>query len=221
MSAQSSAAVSEGRNPANAQMATYGTISDAHFSNSVDTSSGVRIVTSPSGRRLILMSAAGLIRLYPRLRPNSRKVLRFRRYDSRDTEPMSRLRIQCSISAAVTSHVSRLSCPATKRPILLRKSAMYLRLALSCSLMARNSVNKESRQSDSNRRPADYKSAALPTELCRHLRGKILHVHSLFSAIVSPFCIPQTKTGTTCGFRSAAVGALSAFPPKRQAHSSG
>ena len=60
-----------------------------------------------------------------------------------------------------------------------------------------------------------------PTELCRHLRGKILHVHSLFSAIVSPFCIPQTKTGTTCGFRSAAVGALSAFPPKRQAHSSG
>src|SRR5213078_5028942 len=30
-----------------------------------------------------------------------------------------------------------------------------------------------SRQSDSNRRPADYKSAALPAELCRHLRGKI------------------------------------------------
>ena len=28
---------------------------------------------------------------------------------------------------------------------------------------------KESRQSDSNRRPADYKSAALPTELYRHL----------------------------------------------------
>ena len=26
-----------------------------------------------------------------------------------------------------------------------------------------------SRQTDSNRRPADYKSAALPTELCRHL----------------------------------------------------
>src|SRR5436190_10313790 len=31
-----------------------------------------------------------------------------------------------------------------------------------------------SRQSDSNQRPADYKSAALPTELCRRLRGKIL-----------------------------------------------
>jgi hypothetical protein len=29
-----------------------------------------------------------------------------------------------------------------------------------------------SRQSDSNRRPADYKSAALPTELYRHLIGK-------------------------------------------------
>jgi hypothetical protein len=50
-----------------------------------------------------------------------------------------------------------------------------------------------SRQSDSNRRPADYKSAALPTELCRPLRGKTFHSHSLFSAIVSPFCIPQTK----------------------------
>ena len=30
----------------------------------------------------------------------------------------------------------------------------------------------ESRQTDSNRRPADYKSAALPTELCRHLLWK-------------------------------------------------
>jgi len=49
------------------------------------------------------------------------------------------------------------------------------------------------------------KSAALPTELCRPLRGKTFHSHSPFSAIVSPFCIPQTKTGTTCGFRSAAV----------------
>src|ERR1700720_1470410 len=69
----------------------------------------------------------------------------------------------------------------------------------------RNRVLRGSRQSDSNRRPADYKSAALPTELCRHLRGKTFHSHSLFSAIVSPFCIPQTKAGTTCGFRSAAV----------------
>src|SRR6267378_3216285 len=34
------------------------------------------------------------------------------------------------------------------------------------------SVLTESRQSDSNRRPADYKSAALPTELCRHLLGQ-------------------------------------------------
>jgi hypothetical protein len=45
-----------------------------------------------------------------------------------------------------------------------------------------------SRQSDSNRRPADYKSAALPTELCRHLRGKILfdaHSASLFLYAVS------------------------------------
>ena len=33
--------------------------------------------------------------------------------------------------------------------------------------------DKMSRQSDSNRRPADYKSAALPAELCRHLPGKI------------------------------------------------
>ena len=33
----------------------------------------------------------------------------------------------------------------------------------------RNRVLRGSRQSDSNRRPADYKSAALkPTELCRH-----------------------------------------------------
>jgi hypothetical protein len=34
-----------------------------------------------------------------------------------------------------------------------------------------------SRQSDSNRRPADYESAAIPTELCRHLRGKTYRVH--------------------------------------------
>src|SRR5437764_12151221 len=35
------------------------------------------------------------------------------------------------------------------------------------------SINRESRQTDSNRRPADYKSAALPTELCRHFPRKI------------------------------------------------
>src|SRR6266581_5093476 len=35
-------------------------------------------------------------------------------------------------------------------------------------------ISRGSGQSDSNRRPADYKSAALPAELCRHLRGKIL-----------------------------------------------
>src|SRR5439155_18209543 len=32
--------------------------------------------------------------------------------------------------------------------------------------------NETSRQSDSNRRPADYKSAALPTELCRRKEGQ-------------------------------------------------
>ena len=33
-----------------------------------------------------------------------------------------------------------------------------------------------SRQTDSNRRPADYKSAALPAELCRHFKAsRILH----------------------------------------------
>src|SRR5437764_4196975 len=35
------------------------------------------------------------------------------------------------------------------------------------------SINSQSRQTDSNRRPADYKSAALPTELCRHFPRKI------------------------------------------------
>ena len=47
-----------------------------------------------------------------------------------------------------------------------------------------------SRQSDSNRRPADYKSAALPAELCRHFLGerprdaipKIAQVYTTISA---------------------------------------
>src|SRR5216117_2850355 len=37
-----------------------------------------------------------------------------------------------------------------------------------------------SRQSDSNRRPADYKSAALPAELCRHRKSyKVTSVTTL------------------------------------------
>jgi hypothetical protein len=47
---------------------------------------------------------------------------------------------------------------------------------------------KWSRQSDSNRRPADYKSAALPTELCRHLRGKIAGFFLFSTAIVPVIC---------------------------------
>src|SRR5215813_2236250 len=41
-----------------------------------------------------------------------------------------------------------------------------------------------SRQTDSNRRPADYKSAALPTELCRHLLWKTPQI-SVESAYIS------------------------------------
>src|SRR5207248_7870017 len=33
---------------------------------------------------------------------------------------------------------------------------------------------RKSRQTDSNRRPADYKSAALPTELCRQRKRRTL-----------------------------------------------
>src|SRR5438477_3876882 len=37
--------------------------------------------------------------------------------------------------------------------------------------LSANRVLRGSRQSDSNRRPADYKSAALPTELCRQTKS--------------------------------------------------
>src|SRR5687768_11238821 len=40
--------------------------------------------------------------------------------------------------------------------------------------VASSSSTTRSRQSGSNRRPADYKSAALPTELYRHLLGQSL-----------------------------------------------
>jgi len=39
----------------------------------------------------------------------------------------------------------------------------------------------------------NYKSAALPAELCRHLRGKSFHSHSLFPAIVSLFLYPSAE----------------------------
>src|SRR6266704_434463 len=53
------------------------------------------------------------------------------------------------------------------------------------------SINSQSRQTDSNRRPADYKSAALPTELCRHLRAEtqpsgalsVLTLYAIFYAM--------------------------------------
>src|SRR6266700_3857189 len=66
---------------------------------------------------------------------------------------------------------------------------------LHSAIRNRKSKIEMSRQSDSNRRPADYKSAALPAELCRHLRGKTFHSHLPLPAIVSPFCIPQLKSG--------------------------
>ncbi len=51
-------------------------------------------------------------------------------------------------------------------------------------------VLEVSRQSDSNRRPADYKSAALPAELCRRLRGKTSPSRSFATLIVPPNCTP-------------------------------
>ena len=58
---------------------------------------------------------------------------------------------------------------------------------------------------DSKTRYSNYKSAALPAELCRHLRGKTFHSHSLFSAIVSPFVSLSSNSGCNgSGFRSAA-----------------
>src|SRR4030095_1464790 len=55
-----------------------------------------------------------------------------------------------------------------------------------------------SRQSDSNRRPADYKSAALPTELCRHLRGKIAGFFLFSTAIVPVICTRSLKIEQEC-----------------------
>src|SRR5207302_3868946 len=44
--------------------------------------------------------------------------------------------------------------------------------------LSANRVLRGSRQSDSNRRPADYKSAALPTELCRQKSARPARTHS-------------------------------------------
>jgi hypothetical protein len=54
--------------------------------------------------------------------------------------------------------------------------------------------DKMSRQSDSNRRPADYKSAALPTELCRHLRGKSAFINAPSLGPLYPRIVPLGKT---------------------------
>src|SRR6266446_555415 len=53
--------------------------------------------------------------------------------------------------------------------------------------------NGESRQSDSNRRPADYKSAALPAELCRRRKGyKTYNVKTEGPESHCNFCNPAT-----------------------------
>jgi hypothetical protein len=57
-----------------------------------------------------------------------------------------------------------------------------------------------SRQSDSNRRPADYKSAALPAELCRLLRGKILSDAASANRFLYPFSIRQLLTPLKASF---------------------
>jgi hypothetical protein len=59
---------------------------------------------------------------------------------------------------------------------------------------------RESRQSDSNRRPADYKSAALPAELCRLLRGKILSHAASASPFLYAFSIRQGLTPFATSF---------------------
>src|ERR1700730_5776026 len=59
----------------------------------------------------------------------------------------------------------------------------------------------ESRQSDSNRRPADYKSAALPAELCRHLPGKILSDASSATVFLYAFSIQLRWTPLEPSFR--------------------
>src|SRR5437588_1590591 len=51
------------------------------------------------------------------------------------------------------------------------------------------SIKEKSRQTDSNRRPADYKSAALPTELCRHFPRKIAVNLSSASVFLHDFSI--------------------------------
>ncbi len=81
-----------------------------------------------------------------------------------------------------------------------------------------------SRQTDSNRRPADYKSAALPTELCRHVLWKSASFENFKSAIVSPFCIPSKKRGAKWehqrGIRPRCRGSLlCAFSTTRQGDS--
>src|SRR4051794_22520852 len=56
-----------------------------------------------------------------------------------------------------------------------------------------------SRQTDSNRRPADYKSAALPAELCRPKVSKATHTRSLHNAedLPSERWTPATVRGVT------------------------
>src|SRR5438067_9283019 len=57
---------------------------------------------------------------------------------------------------------------------------------ISCS--SQLNVSRRSRQSDSNRRPADYKSAALPAELCRQGRPRSL----AYKAFLNKLSISRT-----------------------------
>src|SRR6266403_1649 len=54
--------------------------------------------------------------------------------------------------------------------------------------------NQTSRQTDSNRRPADYKSAALPTELCRPWLGKSAHWPTPEIGFLHLFCTLYNRT---------------------------
>jgi hypothetical protein len=80
---------------------------------------------------------------------------------------------------------------------LLKYHCVNVKQAISLSL----SLRTGSRQSDSNRRPADYKSAALPAELCRHLPGKIPSDASSASVFLYAFSIQLRSTPIDPSFR--------------------
>jgi hypothetical protein len=108
-----------------------------------------------------------------------------------DPDSQSRAKISKKVRAPIITKRIRQWRERTPICVPMERQACHLRSSRVRAAWIRrideHRIARASRQSDSNRRPADYKSAALPTELCRHLRGKSAFINAFLSGHCTPW----------------------------------